>query len=69
MLREFRRGEGLSEREREVYELILQGPNESRNRPRFIHQPSTTKVHVRHIFEKLGVRNRAEAVAAAAKAS
>jgi DNA-binding CsgD family transcriptional regulator len=69
MLREFRRGEGLSDREREVYELMIQGrSNPEIARALFI-SGSTTKVHVRHIFEKLGVRNRAEAVAAAAKSS
>jgi ATP/maltotriose-dependent transcriptional regulator MalT len=69
MLREFRRGEGLSDREREVYELILQGRSNPEIARALYISASTTKVHVRHIFEKLGVRNRAEAVAAAAKAS
>jgi DNA-binding NarL/FixJ family response regulator len=68
MLREFRRGEGLSDREREVYELILQGRTNPEIARALYISPSTTKVHVHHIFEKLGVRNRAEAIAAAAKA-
>jgi DNA-binding CsgD family transcriptional regulator len=69
MLREFRRGEGLSDREREVYELMLQGRSNPEIARALYISGSTTKVHVRHIFEKLGVRNRAEAVAAAARAS
>ncbi|HVP74617.1 MAG TPA: LuxR C-terminal-related transcriptional regulator [Gaiellaceae bacterium] len=61
MPRELRRHEGLSAREREVYELMIQGrTNRAIAQTLFISE-STTKVHVRHIFEKLGVRTRAEA--------
>ncbi len=64
MPRELRRAEGLSKREREVFELMAQGrSNPEIARALFI-SASTTKVHVRHIFEKLGVHSRAEAVAA-----
>ena len=53
----------LSPREREVLGLVAEG---MRNREialaLFISQ-STAKVHVRNVIAKLGVRNRAEAVA------
>ena len=62
--REVRRVTGLSPREREVHELIAQGlTNEEISRLLFI-SLSTTKVHVKHILEKLGVRSRLEAARA-----
>jgi len=65
MPRELRRKEGLTPRELEVYELMAQGrSNRSIAETLFI-SPSTTKLHVRHIFEKLGVHSRAEAIAVA----
>jgi DNA-binding NarL/FixJ family response regulator len=54
----------LTPREAEVHELIAQGlTNEEIARLLFI-SLSTTKVHVKHIFEKLGVRSRIEAARA-----
>ncbi|MHB8468522.1 MAG: helix-turn-helix transcriptional regulator [Gaiellaceae bacterium] len=67
MPRELRRHEGLSSREQEVYDLIIQGrTNREIARALFISE-STTKVHVRHIFEMLGVHTRAEAARAAGR--
>ncbi|HVM56353.1 MAG TPA: LuxR C-terminal-related transcriptional regulator [Gaiellaceae bacterium] len=58
------RGHQLSPRELEVYELMIQGrTNREIGKSLFITE-STTKVHVRHILEKLGVRSRVEAVRA-----
>jgi ATP/maltotriose-dependent transcriptional regulator MalT len=51
----------LSPREREVFALLAQGrSNREIGKALFI-SPVTVKVHVRHIFDKLGVRSRAEA--------
>jgi DNA-binding NarL/FixJ family response regulator len=59
-----RRSAGLSARESEVHELIAQGlTNEEIARQLYI-SLSTTKVHVKHIYEKLGVRSRLEAARA-----
>jgi DNA-binding CsgD family transcriptional regulator len=51
----------LTDREAEVLDLLRQGmSNREIARTLWIAQ-STAKVHVRHIFEKLGVRSRTEA--------
>ena len=54
----------LSPRETEVYELLIQGRTNREIAGSLYITESTTKVHVRHIFEKLGVRSRVEAVRA-----
>ena len=59
-------GEELTRREREVLRLVSQGlSNREVARTLWIAE-STVKVHVRHVFEKLGARSRTEAVAMAA---
>jgi DNA-binding NarL/FixJ family response regulator len=53
--------QALSPREAEVHELLVQGlTNEEIAKLLYI-SVSTTKVHVKHIFEKLGVHSRLEA--------
>ncbi len=53
----------LSPRELEVLGLIAQGRRNREIADALFISESTTKVHVRHVLEKLGVRTRAEAVA------
>jgi LuxR family maltose regulon positive regulatory protein len=56
--------QALTLRESEVHELLAQGlTNEEIARLLFI-SLSTTKVHVKHIYDKLGVRSRLEAARA-----
>jgi DNA-binding CsgD family transcriptional regulator len=59
-----RTGKGvLSPREVEILGLIRRGYRNRDIADALFIAPSTAKVHVRHIFEKLDVRTRAEAVA------
>ncbi len=51
----------LSRRETEVLDLVSQGLRNREIAQLLFISESTVKVHVRHIFEKLGVRSRAEA--------
>jgi LuxR family transcriptional regulator, maltose regulon positive regulatory protein len=55
---------GLSPRETEVHELIAQGLTNEEIAKLLHISLSTTKVHAKHIFEKLGVRSRLEAARA-----
>ena len=57
----------LSRREKEVLALIARGLSNAQDREALFISPVTVKVHVRHIFEKLGVKSRAEAAMRAAQ--
>jgi predicted ATPase/class 3 adenylate cyclase/DNA-binding CsgD family transcriptional regulator len=57
--------EPLSQREREVLELIAEGLSNAEIAQHLFLATTTVKVHVRHIFEKLGVSSRTQAVAQA----
>jgi DNA-binding NarL/FixJ family response regulator len=58
----------LSPRELEVLDLLAQGLKTRDIASLLYISESTVKVHVHHIFEKLDVRTRAEAVARYAEA-
>ena len=51
----------LTPREKEVLSLVAQGLSNADIGRRLFISPVTVKVHVHHIFEKLGVKSRAEA--------
>jgi ATP/maltotriose-dependent transcriptional regulator MalT len=55
------RDERLTRREREVLRLVADGLSNKEIGGRLFITEDTAKVHLRHIYEKLGVRNRMEA--------
>ena len=59
----------LSPREKEVLSLLAQGMSNPEIGQVLFISPVTVKVHVRHIFEKLGVRSRAAAALRATQLS
>jgi len=62
---ESERGEELSARELEVLRLLVAGASNKAIAGRLSLSENTVKSHISHIFGKLGVQNRAEAVAVA----
>jgi DNA-binding NarL/FixJ family response regulator len=59
----------LSPREKEVLSLLAQGLSNPAIGVRLFISPATVKAHVHHIFEKLGVKSRAEAALRASQLS
>ena len=57
----------LSDREREVLSLLADGMRNREIAERLVISEATVKTHVRHVLEKLRLRNRAEAAAFAAR--
>jgi LuxR family transcriptional regulator, maltose regulon positive regulatory protein len=53
----------LTRRENEVADLLIRGLTNQEIADRLFISPATAKVHVRHVYEKLGVKNRASAIA------
>jgi len=52
----------LTERELEVLALLVEGLNNREIAERLVVSRATAKAHVSHIFDKMGVSNRAEAI-------
>jgi DNA-binding NarL/FixJ family response regulator len=57
----------LSDREQEVLGLLAEGLRNREIAERLVISEATVKTHVRHVLEKLRIRNRAEAAAFAAR--
>jgi len=58
-------GDDLTRREREVLALMVAGMNNNEIAQRLVVSQATSKAHVSNILSKLGVTNRAEAIALA----
>jgi len=57
--------EPLSDRELEVLAIIARGATNRRSRPACSISEATVKTHLLHVYAKLGVNDRAAAIAAA----
>mgnify|MGYP000653393391 CR=1 FL=1 len=60
-------GHDLTERERDVLALLVEGLNNTQIAAKLVVSPSTIKSHVSHILAKLGVASRTEAAALAVR--
>jgi NarL family two-component system response regulator LiaR len=60
-------GHDLTERERTVLALMVEGLNNTEIAAKLVVSPSTIKSHVSHILRKLDVASRTEAVALAVR--
>jgi DNA-binding NarL/FixJ family response regulator len=65
MVKKDRESYGLSDREMEILQLLADGFTNKEIAGQLYISTQTVKTHIAHIFEKLGVKDRTEAVAAA----